>query len=79
MGTDRMSALLWILLFDTLIVFLATPNRQKNMTNTKNDPQKKHCLGTVSEKIFTGLKLFSQCSPHPQFRCGPRHIDVGFA
>ena len=35
----------------------AAMNRQENKTNTKNinnknDPQKKHCLGTVSKKYF---------------------------
>ena len=45
-----------------------------------NDPQKKYRLGKVSNKYFTGgLKPVSRRQPHPQFRCGSRHIDVWFA
>ena len=33
-----------------------------------------------SVKYFTGgLKPVSRCQPHPQFRCGSRHIDIWFA
>ena len=32
--------------------------------NNKNDPQKKHSLGTVSKKFIEGLKLVSQYQPH---------------
>ena len=33
-----------------------------------------------SVKYFTGgLKMVSRRQPHPQFRCGSRHIDIWFA
>ena len=51
----------------------AAMNRQESMTitrniNCKNDPQKKHCLGTVSKNSFTwGLKLVLWYQPDPLF------------
>ena len=41
---------------------------------------KKAWPGTVSKNSFTGgLKLVSNCQPHPEFGCGSRHIDVWFS
>ena len=36
-----------------------------NMIINKNDPQKKHRLGTVGEIFTGGLKLVLRCQPHP--------------
>ena len=38
-------------------------DRQTRTTNTKRDPQKKHCLGTVSKKITRGLNMFDGTNP----------------
>ena len=53
---------------------------QTRNINTKNDPQKKHRLGTVGKHYFTGkLELVLIYQPHPYSRCGSRQIDVWFA
>ena len=51
--------------------------RQTRTTNNKNDPQKKHRLGTVRKNITGGLKHVWRYQPHTYF--WSRRIDVWLA
>ena len=60
----------------------AARNRQDSLlwnTNKNRDPQKKHRLWMVSNKISGGLKLFDGTNLTLIYCNGSRHIDVCFA